>query len=224
MQITKLKYQTTIFGGFNYPPTPETMLRILPRVGPLGYMPQVQNVTEGVTGEIGPRVTLIKDSSQVFLHNSRIDVLTWLPEMELEEFISSTVNLLTLLEGGLLFSSRVALVTESMLEELGEHEIENYRRILVPRSDESTLEWTSRWVERKTVGGETYHISFEALRAAGMIMTTNGVSRTLTGIKVQHDVSTSPSNASPRFTQDNMVDSLIEISKILTQQNASILQ
>lgn len=219
MQKKAIKFQAVLFGTFNFPADPDTTVKLMTTFAPLGFMPQVMNVPDPMTGLMAQRIGLTKGTDvQIQFSPDRIDFTAMMPTGSIEEFVNEVPTNVKLLEQGSLRFNRVALVVDSLLEEMSQADSETLRNKLLPNSGASSIEWIARWVSPLSMDTEQYNVCFEAMKASGLMMVHNGRMQPLNGIKVMSDVSTTPSNTNPRFDANNLHGALLAISKIISGQ------
>lgn len=214
-----IKLQAVLFGNFNFPVVPETSVRLLTTFASHGFMPQVMNVPDPMAGVTIQRIGLTKGTDiQVLFAPERIDFTVTMPSSSIEDFVNDVVSFIEKLEGGTLQFSRIALVSDSLIEEISQADSEALREKLLPSSGNNSIEWVARWVTPITVGSEQYNACFEAMNANGLMMIINGNMKPLSGIKVMHDISTTPLNTTLRFDAKNLNKELNAISDIIISQ------
>ena len=220
MQKRALRFQAVLFGTFNFPANPDTTIKLMTAFAPLGFMPQVMTVPDPMTGLMSQRIGLTNGSDvQILFAPDRLDFTATTPSGNIEEFVNNVVTYVTHLENGNLRFNRVALVIDNILEEMSLAESETLRDKLLPKSGANSIEWVARWVTPLSKDTEQYNVCIEAMSATGLMMIINGQMQPLSGIKVMHDVSTTPSNTNPRFDAKNLDLMLNSISKIISTQN-----
>lgn len=221
MQKRVIKYQAVLFGTFNFPADPDTTVKLMTTFAPLGFMPQVMTVPEPMTGLSSQRLALTKGTNvQILFAPDRIDFTATMPSESVESFVNDVVSNVEQLERGSLRFNRVALVIDTILEEISQAESEVFRDKYLPTSGANSIEWVARWVTPISKESEQYNVCFEAVCAPGMVMVLpNGRMQPLTGLKVMHDISTTPSNTSPRFDASKLHEALSAISKIVSEQS-----
>lgn len=219
MQKRVIKFQAVLFGTFNFPADPDTTVKLMTAFAPLGFMPQVMNAPDPMTGLMSQRIGLTKGANvQILFAPDRIDFTAMMPTGSIEEFVGDVVTNVKHLEHGNLRFNRVALVVDTLLEEMSQADSEALRSKLLPKSGANSIEWMARWVTPLTMDTEQYNVCFEAMKAIGLMLINNGRMQPLNGIKAMSDVSTSPSNTNSRFGADNLHETLDAISKIISGQ------
>ncbi|WP_283149748.1 hypothetical protein [Silvimonas soli] len=217
MQKRVIKFQAALFGTFNFPAEPDTIVKLMTVFAPLGFMPQVISVPDLMTGLTAQRIGMTRgDDVVMLLAPDRIDFTATMPTVDIAGFVNDAVTNVEQLERGNLRFNRVALVVDTLLEEMSEAEIEAMREKLLPHSGARSIEWMARWVTPVINETEQYNVCLEAIKASGLMMFFNGRMQPLHGIKTLHDVSTTPSNTSPRFDAQNLRGALDAISQIIS--------
>lgn len=216
MRKKVIKFQAVVFGTFNFPADPGTTVKLMTIFAPHGYMPQVISGQDVMGGGGVSRLSLTKgEFLQIVFSPDRIDFSSVMPTISVADFVAEVSFCVSQLESGNLRFHRVALVIDNLLEEISSSESDQLRQRLLPNSKEGAIDWTARWVDVIDHADERYNFCFEVLNSAGMMMINNGRMHPLNGIKVMHDVSTTPSNTSHRFDSNNLAKSLSEISKLI---------
>jgi hypothetical protein len=214
-----IRFQAVLFGTFNFPADPDTTVKLMTTFAPLGFMPQVMTVPDPMTRLMSQRIGLTKGTdAQILFAPDRIDFTTMMPTGSIEEFMSDVVTNVKQLEHGNLRFNRVALVVDTLHEEMSHTDSETLRNKLLPKSGGNSIEWIARWVTPLSTDTEQYNVCFEAMNAIGLMMVHNGLMQPLNGIKVMSDVSTAPSNTNHRFDANNLHEALNAISKIISDQ------
>ena len=219
MQIKTLKFQTAMFGNYNYPPTPETMMRVLPLFADLGFMPQLVNIADTSGLLLTPRIQLgASNNFFITLAQDRIDFTAFMPEnRDHATFFESVKTFAGRLDPNLK-AHRIALVEDLAVQDLSAEQIQSVCRQLLPGALPDSLEFSSRWVSPVTQGGETYNVCSETVYQPGLGMIVNGQIIGVEGVKVMNDVSTTPANTEIRFDLANLGEGLMEISNLINQR------
>ncbi|KAL0630367.1 hypothetical protein Q9L58_010786 [Maublancomyces gigas] len=226
MQITTIKYQAVLFGSFNFPPVTDTTIKLLQAFASLGFMPQVHNLVDTVTGLSMPRISLTQGvGTTILFADDRIDIISAMPvDLSIKGFIDTVVDYVSRLDGGNLQFHRIALILDSVLDDLTPEEFERIRTKLLPSVKGAPFEWTARWVLPQTVGDESYNVCFEAVTATGLMLALQNRLQPLSGLKIMHDVSTAPQNLAIRFSGKNLGVSLSAIADIIAVEDQAFNQ
>ncbi|MFC5548158.1 hypothetical protein [Massilia aerilata] len=225
MQRKTLKKQAVVFGSFNFPPAPDTTLKLLQIFASAGFLPQMINMVDPVSGMNSQKFSLVRENYfQMHFGSDRIDIFSLDPndKSDLSSFISETVSLLSRLEGGTLNFTRIALVLDYVLEGANPEQISHLSSRLLPQSTGPLLEWVARWVETRVRGAETYNVCFEANLAQGLHLVVNNQMLAVNGVKIMHDISTSQAHISTRFNIGNLQDSFNAIIEMIEQEKSLV--
>lgn len=225
MQRKILKQQAVLFGNFHFPASPETTVKLLTAFASLGFMPQVLNISDPTSGLTVPKISLAKDEKQIIFGSDRIDIISAAPveaELNLDFFIAEVKDYFLRIESGTLKMYRIAIVEDYFLEGLSEAQSESLRTSLVPKSAVGSIEWASRWVTPSIIEDEKYNICLEAMVASGMRMVLPNRVIEIDGVKILHDISTSPESLMNRFGSDNLLDSLKKVATLIEFERAFV--
>lgn len=220
MQKRIIKIQAVVFGAPNPQTNQTAMVDLIQSFIPEGYMPQTISVQDPISGTINQKLSLIKNQEmQIQFSHERVDFLALMPTASTEDILNSIQKNIGLIYKNNVAFNRIALVLDYILDEFSDEEIEKFRMELLPKSKVNSIEWVSRWVSKQEIDAEEYNICFEAMTANGLMMINNGITHHLNGIKIMHDISTTPSNNTTRFNKDNIKDKLMKINNIIIQQD-----
>jgi len=222
MQPRLLKNQVALFGSFHFPPTPETIVKLVEAFASLGFMPQVINTNDLVSGLSIQKITLSRGSdTQIQFASDRIDIVNTMPSVsDVAPFIVEVLDYLSRIEKGSLKFTRVGLVQDYLLESLPADREREIRMRLLPHSGESPNEWMARWVEPRVVDDGKYNICLEAMVAPGLMMIMNNKIQPVNGVKVLYDISTSPENMASRFNSSNIEATLNSLNGLIQLEKA----
>ena len=220
MQPRLLKNQAALFGSFHFPPTPDTTVKLVQAFASLGFMPQVINAPDPVTGLIAQRIALSRGAdTHIQFSPDRIDIVGTMPIVsDTESFIADVVDYVSRIDNGSLKFNRVGLVQDYLLEGLAADRETELRMKLLPHSGERPNEWMARWVEPRVIDDEKYNICLEAMTAPGLMMIMSNKIQAVDGVKVLCDISTTPENLSSRFSIANIKSTMNSLNSIIQQE------
>lgn len=217
-----LKNQAALFGSFHFPPTPDTTVKLVQAFASLGFMPQVINTADAVSGLNVQKIALSRGfDTQILFASDRIDIVNTMPSVsKIEPFIVEIVDYVSRLDNGSLKFHRVGLVQDFLLEGLSVDRERELRLKLLPHSGDAPNEWMARWVEPRVVNDEKFNVCLEGMTAPGLMMITNNKIQPVNGVKILYDISTSPENGASRFNASNVESILVSLSDIIQQEKS----
>jgi hypothetical protein len=225
MRLKILKNHAVIFGKFHFPVNPETTVKLVNAFASLGFMPQVVAVADQVTGSITQKISLSTGEKHIQFDSDRIDFISAAPideESDFDFFINEVADYFSRIENGSLKLFRIAIVQDILLESLSSAQEQSLRTSLLPQSAAESIEWSARWVNPTVVEDEKYNICLEAMTGQGMMMIVKNRPMPVEGIKILHDISTTPENVSARFGIDNLTLELKKIAALIEKEKEFI--
>lgn len=225
MNIKILKNHIVLFGKFYFPVNPETTIKLVNAFAPLGFMPSVSAGSDPTSGEMNQQISLTSGDKHIQFSSDRIDFISGMPidaELDPEFFIGEVADYFARIESGSLRMYRLAIVQDMLLSNLSSMQEESLRTSLLPQSSADSLEWTARHVTPRSVETEKYNICLEAMTGQGMMMLVKNRPIPVQGIKILHDVSTSPEHVSTRFNSENLMVELKKIAKVVEKEKEFI--
>jgi hypothetical protein len=222
MQERTLKNQVVVFGNFSFPPVPDVTLSLMQSFAPFGFMPSVVQQVD-INGQMQQKIALTKgDSIQIIFGNDRIDFLEAVPEGRngIGDFYGSVLQYLICLQPRNLMFNRLAMVTERLVYELTPAQGEQLRAQYAGNSPVGAIEWGFRWVQPQSEQEERVNVCLDVSRLQGML-NVRGKFEQFDGIKIMHDISSSPQNTLPRFNAANASEGFSKLLNVHRRQEES---
>lgn len=216
-----LKNQIAVFGRFNFPPVPDVTVALLQAFAVFGFMPTVIHQIDA-NGQMQPKISLTKPDEQIIFSNDRIDFLQNLPsgDGDLTRFLEEVIQYIACLQSRNLQFNRLAVVTERLLQDLSTDQKEAVRERFAPGAPFGSIEWGFRWVKPQDEQGELMNVSFDIARLSGVYQEGSRIEQ-FDGLKVLHDISTSPHNVVFRYNSANVSSGLQAVKQVIDRQIAA---
>jgi hypothetical protein len=222
MSIKSIRNQIAVFGNFNFPADSDTTVALLKAFGSDGFMPQTVQTVDPFSGLTVQRLTLVSSDfggsevSAIVFAPDRIDITTALPVgSDIEPYITAAAKYLARVADRAPNYWRLGLVRDFSVGKFGDGQDVGLLGRLLPIAPNDSFEWSSRWVSVKEVGGEKYNYQIEATKQVGMGIVAGNRLESIEGVKMMHDVSTSPEVTAKRFNAGNVEAELLKMARII---------
>ena len=229
---TKIKYQVGLFGNIKgITPDPEVIKKLIDIFGELQLLPTTFYELDGISQR--PCLAMSSSDSGLSVHfgTKRIDIYLRPIDQkgenlgEVKTFIETAADIAEKVCSQFKIKfSRLSLITEYMLHEMGEDEFSKIRKKLLPADinidGEETTEWNTRTVIKSNVmvldEEERINSIIQINRMQGEVSNGNDINK-FDRIALNLDTNTVHENSDTRFQENEVRSFLEEAEKIQNQ-------